>query len=108
MRIGNSARRPRLRRRRSESLARAGTGGYSRAMNIEEIRSYKNAKPFTPFDLVLDDGSTVFVALGERMAITPNGRAVYVGEKDGFAEVIVSRVKELRLRGQSRRVESNS
>ena len=67
-------------------------------MNIEEIRSYKNAKPFTPFDLVLDDGTSIFVADWDRMAISPRGGVVYVGGKNGFDEVIVSRVQALRLR----------
>ena len=65
-------------------------------MNIEEIRSHRNAKPFTPFDILMDDGTSVFVALGERMAIAPSGRAAYVYEKDGLKVVDVSRVTELR------------
>ena len=78
-------------------------------MNVEEIRRHRNAKPFTPFDLVMNDGKAVFVAVGERMAISPGGRVVYVYEKDGLKAVDVSQVTELRPRGQmATGVETNS
>ena len=79
-----------------------------RRMNIDEIRSYKHAKPFTPFDLVLDDGTSVFVADWDRMAISPLGGVMYVGGKNGFDEVFVSRVRSLRLREPAASAESQS
>ena len=49
-------------------------------MSIEEIRSHRNAKPFRPFELVLQDGNVLHVAGPERIAIAPWGRlCVYSG-----------------------------
>lgn len=51
-------------------------------MNIEEIRSYRNAKPFEPFIIELKDGRLIPVWRPERMAIAPSGRIhVYVESK---------------------------
>jgi hypothetical protein len=47
-------------------------------MTIEKIRSFRNAHPFKPFDIVLRDGKRVHVALPERMALAPNGQMLGV------------------------------
>jgi hypothetical protein len=49
-------------------------------MTIEKIRSFRNAHPFKPFDIVLRDGKRVHVALPERMALAPNGQMLGVYE----------------------------
>ena len=43
-------------------------------MSIEEIRSYRNAKPFVPFEVTLADGRILPVVRPERLAISPWGR----------------------------------
>ena len=43
-------------------------------MSIDEIRSYRNAKPFEPFGIELRDGKTIRVMKPERIAIAPWGR----------------------------------
>lgn len=51
-------------------------------MKIEEIRSYRNAKPFEPFIIELRDGRLIPVWNPQRMAIAPWGKIhVYVESK---------------------------
>lgn len=56
---------------------------------IEVIRGFRNATPFSPFDLILRDGRKVHVALPERMAMAPNGQklGVYEGIMPTLVEV---------------------
>ena len=49
-------------------------------MSIDEIRAFRNAQPFKPFDIILRNGTKVHVALPERMALAPNGRRLGVYE----------------------------
>jgi hypothetical protein len=49
-------------------------------MSLEEIRHFRNAKPFVPFDIVLRDGKVIHVARVERIGIAPWGKLhVWVG-----------------------------
>jgi hypothetical protein len=43
-------------------------------MSIEEIRSFRNAKPFRPFAIVLRNGRTIQVPGPERISIAPWGK----------------------------------
>jgi hypothetical protein len=65
-------------------------------MTIEEIRSYRNAKPFQPFDIVMTDGTVYYVELGERIALSPTGRAAWVFEGSDLSCVDVSRVSAVK------------
>lgn len=70
-------------------------------MSIDEIRSFRNAQPFKPFDIVLRDGHRVHVALPERMALAPNGEklGVYEGIMPTLVEVAsIASVALARLR----------
>jgi hypothetical protein len=49
-------------------------------MSIDEIREFRNALPFKPFDIILRDGTKVHVALPERMALASNGQRLGVYE----------------------------
>jgi len=51
-------------------------------MNADEIRAYRNAKPFRPFYIEMSDGRSVFVALPIRMGISPQGGTIGVFEGD--------------------------
>jgi hypothetical protein len=74
-------------------------------MTIEDIRSYRNAKPFQPFDIVMSDGTVYHVELGERIALSPTGRTAFVFEGSELSCVDVSRVSALKphLRAPRRR-----
>jgi hypothetical protein len=42
-------------------------------MSIEELRSYRNRKPFEPFSIVMEDGRTLEVERPERLALSHRG-----------------------------------
>ncbi|HYR57628.1 MAG TPA: hypothetical protein VEO95_03320 [Chthoniobacteraceae bacterium] len=72
-------------------------------MSIEQIRSFRNAKPFRPFDVILNDGQALPVVRPERMAIAPWGRiGVYVGSVPHFFRIDdVSEIKQPATRDAS-------
>jgi hypothetical protein len=74
-------------------------------MSIEDIRTLRNQQPFEPFDIILDDGSSVFVELPIRIALSPSGRMASVFVKDDLKFVEVSRVADLKTR---RRIEDSA
>ena len=43
-------------------------------MSLDEIRSYRNAQPFAPFELQLKDGRIIRVMRPERIALAPWGQ----------------------------------
>jgi hypothetical protein len=45
-------------------------------MSIDDIRKLRNAKPFRPFDLLLEDGGAVRIDRFLAIALAPNGRSV--------------------------------
>ena len=53
-------------------------------MSIEEIRSYRNAEPFRPFTLSLNDGRVLHVKLPLRIALAPDGQRVAVFDGPSF------------------------
>jgi hypothetical protein len=75
-------------------------------VSIDEIRAFRNAQPFRPFDIFLRDGQRVHVAQPERMALAPNGEklGVYDGlmptliEVGSIANVSLARVRKRRPR----------
>jgi len=62
-------------------------------MTADEIRSYRNAKPFQPFTLLLQSGRLVHVELPVRIAIDPKGRSVAVFEGPDFHLVRIDEVR---------------
>ena len=57
-------------------------------MSIEDIRTYRNAEPFAPFEIVLSDGRVVPVARRERIAIAPWGKVhVFVQSSPNLFDV---------------------
>jgi len=65
-------------------------------MSIEEIRSYRNAKPFQPFVVHLTDGPEMRVPKSWSIAITPWGQ---IGISNGIIldMVKVSDISEIKL-----------
>jgi hypothetical protein len=54
-------------------------------MTIEDIRKFRNAEPFRPFQLVLSDGRKLLVREPEKIGLSPNGRSLGVyAERDSL------------------------
>lgn len=58
-------------------------------MSIDEIRGFRNAQPFHPFTLLLNDGRLLRVELPQRIALAPDDRriAVYQGDRLSLIEI---------------------
>ena len=57
-------------------------------MTIEQLRKLHQARPFQPFDIFLADGGSLPVEHPEFLAVTPPGRTVGVGLRDGTIEIV--------------------
>lgn len=57
-------------------------------MTIEQLRKMHQAQPFLPFDIHLADGRSLPVEHPEFLAITPPGRTIGVGLRDGTIEIV--------------------
>jgi hypothetical protein len=57
-------------------------------MTIEQLRKMHSARPFHPFDIHLADGRSLPVVSPEFLAVTPPGRTIGVGLKDGTIEIV--------------------
>ncbi len=65
-------------------------------MDIKEIISLKNAKPFVPFVCIMGDGREFEVSHPDFMARSPLGRSVTVYDALGVHHLDVRRIAELR------------
>jgi len=66
-------------------------------MNIEEIRSLRNARPFTPFTVHLHSGRIFRVGMPMRIAISPRGREVTVAEENIFHSLRLTEIRQVAL-----------
>jgi hypothetical protein len=58
-------------------------------MNVKEVRELYSAAPFRPFEIVLTNGTTVYVGHPEFMMFSTGHRTVYVAdERDGATKRI--------------------
>lgn len=57
-------------------------------MTIEQLRKMHQARPFQAFEIHLADGRSLPVEHPEFLAITPPGRTIGVGLKDGTIEIV--------------------
>jgi hypothetical protein len=58
-------------------------------MNIKEVRELYSAIPFRPFEIVLPNGTTVYVGHPEFMMFSTDHRTVYAAdERDGSTKRI--------------------
>jgi hypothetical protein len=57
-------------------------------MTIEQLRKLHQARPFQPFDIHLADGRLLPVEHPEFLAITPPGRTIGAGLRDGTIEIV--------------------
>lgn len=66
------------------------------SINVERVRSLRNAEPFRAFDLVVDDGRTLRVDQPYRLAIAPHGRELtYAGPPLGYERIAAARIVEV-------------
>ena len=64
-------------------------------MSLDEIRGFRNAQPFRPFDLLLQGGRVVHVSDSKRIGIAPWGRLVIF--ENGLPHMLVANdVKQVR------------
>jgi hypothetical protein len=77
-------------------------------MTVEEIRSFRNANPFRPFDIVMLDGKVIRVELPIRIALSPSGRLVSVFEGSDLSVLNVSRIAALRKRSDQEEASSSA
>jgi hypothetical protein len=54
-------------------------------MNVKELRELYSAAPFQPFEMVLTNGSTVYVGHPEFMMFSNHYRTVYTQQTNGTA-----------------------
>jgi len=57
-------------------------------MTVEQLRTIHRAEPFKPFDIHLADGRSLPVEHPECLVITPPGRTIGVGLRDGTIEIV--------------------
>ena len=62
-------------------------------MSIDEIRGFRNAQPFHPFTLLLNDGRLLRVELPQRIALAPDGRRIAVYQGSHLSLVAVDDVR---------------
>jgi hypothetical protein len=65
-------------------------------MKLEEIRSLRDARPFKPFTLMLNDGRQFLIEAHYYLGITPKGVVLAVSRDQGTAWFAPEQVKEAR------------
>jgi hypothetical protein len=71
-------------------------------MTIEQLRSFRNAAPFQPFEIHLADGRSLAVDHPECLAITSTGRTIGVAVDDVIEIVDLLLVTLLKPRSNGR------
>lgn len=64
-------------------------------MGIEDIRRLKHTEPFSPFNIVMEDGRVVWIAEPQRIALSPTGKTVAVYEGSTVSFLVVQRIAQL-------------
>ena len=64
-------------------------------MSIEEIRKWRNAKPFNAFDILMMDGRLLHVDQPSSIALSPSGRTVSVADGPAFSILEVGKIRSL-------------
>jgi hypothetical protein len=67
-------------------------------MTIDQIRQFRNAIPFRPFEINLADGRAVAVEHPEFLAVTPMGRTIGVAVDDVIEVIDLLLVTSLKPR----------
>jgi hypothetical protein len=57
-------------------------------MTTEQLRRYKDARPFRPFDIFMADGRRLTVPHPELIMLSPSGRTIIVGMPDDTFEIV--------------------
>jgi hypothetical protein len=57
-------------------------------MTTDQLNKMHQARPFQPFDIHLADGRSLPVDHPEFLAVTPPGRTIGVGLRDGTIEIV--------------------
>lgn len=64
-------------------------------MTIEDIRRLKHTEPFSPFNIVMSDGRTLWIGEAQRIALSPTGKTVAVAQGSAFSFLVVERIARL-------------
>lgn len=65
-------------------------------MTIEEVRDFKHAEPFRPFEIVMKNGRVVRVFNPFGMALSPSGKTVAVYQGEAVAFLHLPQIAKLR------------
>ena len=65
-------------------------------MTAQQIQTYRDAEPFTPFEIVLGDGRVVPVSRHDAVSFAPSKKLVAVDVGGAFSHYDVTNVVELR------------
>ena len=72
-------------------------------MSIDELRSLRNAVPFTPFTILMKSGHLFSIDLPQRMGLSPRGRVVSVFEGSHLRLLEISDMRQVQLAETSAR-----
>jgi hypothetical protein len=64
---------------------------------MDELRTLRNATPFTPFSILMKNGGLIEVELPQRIAISPRGRVVSVFEGNHLRILEVDQVRRVQV-----------
>lgn len=65
---------------------------------LDRIRRYRKARPFTPFTVALEDGRTFYIDWPLHIAIPPGDRKICIStEPNGIAQIPVAELREVKL-----------
>ncbi len=71
-------------------------------MSIEDIRALKHSAPFSPFNIVMNDGRVLWISRPEKIALSPTGKTIAVAQGSAFSFLAVQRIARLEPNAQPR------
>ena len=64
-------------------------------MSIDEIRSYRNASPFSAFDIFTTDGRLLHVGRPSSIGLSPSGKTVSVADGNAISILEVGKIRNV-------------
>jgi hypothetical protein len=71
-------------------------------VSIEDIRALKHSEPFSPFNIVMNDGRIHWISAPERIALSPSGKTVAVAQGSAFLFLVVQAITRLEPKAEPR------
>ena len=65
-------------------------------MTAHDIQSFRDAEPFHPFEVVLDDGRIVRVSRKDAVSFSPSKKLLAVDSGGAFSHYEIAHIAELR------------